>query len=282
MRVACLDLPALPLQLVWRREPELRSQAVVVIDEDRPQGSVVWACERARAAGVLPGQRYAHALGLHRELRARLVAPEIIEAAIVELRTALHALSPRVEPAETGTFWLDGDGLQRIFDSATAWGMKIQQAIVSLGLAGAVVVGFSRFATYAIARATREGITVLRSDADERTAASFSSASLRNTVMPSRVARAIAYVANRENPTTTAPVRPSPTTASWIFIPHALALVKIRARPSPSSQNVPASAGSTRGDSACSAVRSSPIAASSISGATSLARSSRCRPSAWA
>jgi protein ImuB len=171
MRVACLDLPALPLQLVWRREPELRAQPVVVIDEDRPQGSVLWACERARAAGVLPGQRYAHALGLNRGLRARVVAPEEIETAITELRTALHALSPRVEPAESGTFWLDGDGLQRIFDSATAWGMKIQQAIVGLQLTGAVVVGFSRFATYAIARATREGTTILRSDADERMAA---------------------------------------------------------------------------------------------------------------
>jgi protein ImuB len=171
MRVACLDLPALPLQLVWRREPELRAQPVVVIDEDRPQGSVLWACERARAAGVLPGQRYAHALGLHRGLRARVVAPEEIEKAITELRGVLHALSPRVEPAESGTFWLDGDGLARIFDSATAWGMKIQQAVAGLQLTGAVVVGFSRFATYAIARATREGTTVLRSDADERMAA---------------------------------------------------------------------------------------------------------------
>ena len=124
MRVACLDLPALPLQLVWRREPELRGHAVVVIDEDRPQGVVVWACERARAVGVLPGQRYAHALSLCRDLRARTVAPEIIAAAVTELRTVLHALSPRVEPAEDapGTFWLDGDGLQRIFDSASAWG----------------------------------------------------------------------------------------------------------------------------------------------------------------
>src|SRR5512141_553458 len=109
MRVACLDLPALPLQLVWRREPELRERAVVIIDEDRPQGTVVWACERARATGVLPGQRYAHALSLCRDLRARVVAPEIIEAGIVELRTALHALSPRVEPGPVedapGTFW---------------------------------------------------------------------------------------------------------------------------------------------------------------------------------
>ncbi len=203
MKVACLDLPALPLQLVWRKEPELRAHAVVVIDEDRPQGAVQWACERARAAGVLPGQRYAHALSLHRGLRARVVAAERIEAAIVELRAALHALSPHVEPGEPGTFWLDGEGLDRIFPDAgvapsppqpqppqprhtrggvlhralpgtrgQAWAMQIQRTIVGLGFSGAVVVGFSRFATYAIARATRTGVTVLRSDADERTAAS--------------------------------------------------------------------------------------------------------------
>ena len=119
MKIACLDLPALPLQLVWRAEPALRAQAVVVIDEDRPQGNVLWACERARAAGVVPGQRYAHALGLHRALRARVVPPEQIEAAITELRAALHALSPRVEPSdEPGTFWLDGDGLERVFAGA--------------------------------------------------------------------------------------------------------------------------------------------------------------------
>lgn len=191
--VACLDLPAFPLQLAWKDEPVLRSQPVVVIDEDRPQGLVLWACERARASAVLPGQRYAHALGLHRGLRARVVPPARIEAAIVELREALHALSPSVEPNdEPGTFWLDGDGLERIpFDpgdskaniakaskqlaahanAATSWGLAIQRTITKLGFAGAVVVGFSRFATFAIARATKTGITVLRNDADERAAA---------------------------------------------------------------------------------------------------------------
>src|SRR5262245_37520010 len=110
-------------------------QAVVVIDDDRPQGSVLWACERARRAGILPGQRYAHALSLHRQLRARVVSSEMIAAAIGELRTALHTLSPRVDPGwrsesaslhsgsgEPGVFWLDGDGLERIFPGARAWG----------------------------------------------------------------------------------------------------------------------------------------------------------------
>jgi protein ImuB len=173
VNVACVDLPALPLQIAWRAEPELRAQAVVVIDEDRPQGVVLWACERARAAGILPGQRYAHALSLHRALRARVVPPEQITAAIEELRVALHALSPRVEPAsDPGTFWLDGEGLERVFGGATPWALAIQRAIAALRLSGAVVVGFSRFATYAIARATRHGITVLRADSDERSAAS--------------------------------------------------------------------------------------------------------------
>ncbi|MBA2544988.1 MAG: hypothetical protein H0V17_35420 [Deltaproteobacteria bacterium] len=177
MTIACLDLPALPLQLVWRREPAWRSHPVVVIDEDRPQGTVLWACERARGAGVLAGQRYAHALGLCVGLRARVVPAEQIEAATVELRAMLHRLSPRVEPGEPGTLWLDGDGLERIFPDAgerrgEAWGHAIAHAIEAIGLRGAVVVGFSRFATYAIARAMRDGILILQSDADERARAS--------------------------------------------------------------------------------------------------------------
>ncbi len=172
MNVACLDLPALPLQLVWRHEPAWQAHPVVVIDEDRPQGAVRWACERARAAGVLAGQRYAHALSLCSTLRARVVPPEQIEAAIVELRAALHALSPRVEAGEPGTFWLDGEGLTNIFATADIWARAIAAAITALGLRGAVVVGFSRFATYAIARAQRLGIRVLRSEDHERQVAS--------------------------------------------------------------------------------------------------------------
>ena len=34
-RVACLDLPALPLQLVWRSEPTWRAHPVVVIEKAR-------------------------------------------------------------------------------------------------------------------------------------------------------------------------------------------------------------------------------------------------------
>jgi protein ImuB len=176
MRVACLDLPGFPLQLVWRQEPAWRTQPVVVIDEDRPQGQVLWACERARAAGVLVGQRYAYALSLCSGLRARTVSPGQLDTAIGELREALHRLSPRVEPGEPGTFWLDGEGLGRVFPdgngpSGRAWGAAIAATVAGIGYRGAVVIGFSRFATYAIARARRIGVTVFASDAEEREAA---------------------------------------------------------------------------------------------------------------
>ncbi|CAN5916766.1 DNA polymerase Y family protein [soil metagenome] len=171
MRVACLDLPAFPLQLVWRAEPSWRSNPVVVIDEDRPQGIVLWACERARGAGVMIGQRYAHALSLCAGLRARVVPPEQIQAATGELRTALHLMSPSVESGEPGTCWLDGAGLGNVFPDPQAWGMHIGKAAAVLGYHGAVVVGFSRFATYAIARAVRHGLTVIASDVEERRSA---------------------------------------------------------------------------------------------------------------
>jgi protein ImuB len=177
MLVACLDLPAFPLQLVWRDEPAWRAHPVVVIDSDRPQGEVLWTCERARAAGVLAGQRYAHALSLCSGLRARVVPGEQIAEAITELRAVLHRFSPRVEPGEPGTFWLDGAGLERVFPDdrgprGRAWAMAVTRAVSGLGYRGAFVVGFSRFATYAIARATRTGVTLLASDADERAMAS--------------------------------------------------------------------------------------------------------------
>jgi protein ImuB len=176
VRVACLDLPAFPLQLVWRQQPDWRAHPVVVIERDRPHGEVLWACEHARASGIQIGQRYSHALALCPGLRARVVPTEQIAEATDELRTLLKQFSPGVEPGEPGTFWLDGEGLDRMFPDTDgprgrAWGQAIARALAELGYRGAIVVGFSRFATYALARTTRS-VTVSVSDAEERAAAS--------------------------------------------------------------------------------------------------------------
>jgi protein ImuB len=173
MLVACVDIPALPLQLLWRRQPEWRQHPTVVVDEDRPQGKILWACEKARRLRILPGQRYAHALSLARGLRAGVVAPSEIALGVDRLAERLRSLSPSVQPAraQPGSFWLDGGGLQRIFADGEAWARALDRVLVEEGLIGAVVVGFTRFGTYAIARAQRKGVRVFATDADERAAA---------------------------------------------------------------------------------------------------------------
>lgn len=160
MRYACLDLPALPLQLLWRKRPAWKDGPAVVVEEDRPQGKIVWACDRARACRVLPGQRYAHALSLAPQLRAAVVTDEEIAAAVEEIAVKLHARSPEVMrgPEDPGTFWLGGAGLGSLWPSATAWGRAIADDVAALGLVGVVVVGFSRFATYALARGLGHGL----------------------------------------------------------------------------------------------------------------------------
>lgn len=185
-RIACVDVPLLALQLVWRKHPSWRGLPTAVVAEDRPQGVVLAASESARARRVLPGQRYATAQGLARELRAAVVPPEELAAAQDELLLELTALSPEVthdaarDGSSPGTFWLGGEGMKALYPSATAWGQAAVRVLGELGLGGVVVVGFSRFATCAVARARGHGLAVedgatalqvFARDLDERTIA---------------------------------------------------------------------------------------------------------------
>ena len=69
-RLACIDVPALALQLLVRRHPEWSDRPVAVVDEDKPQGKVLWVNERAYRSRVLPGTRYAAGLSFFRRLCA--------------------------------------------------------------------------------------------------------------------------------------------------------------------------------------------------------------------
>ena len=65
-RLACVDLPAWPLQLLVRRHPDWRRQPAAVVDRDKAQGTLLWVNEAARQKRILPGMRYATALSPHR------------------------------------------------------------------------------------------------------------------------------------------------------------------------------------------------------------------------
>jgi len=168
-RWACVSVPALPLQIVARSKPEWRSLPTVVVSEDKPQGKVQWANTAALQSGVLPGQSYALALSLCNGLRACVVPPDEVARVTEELKAALWCYSPAVEVGEeAGVFWLDASGLGRLYTSLVSWSDTLRERLMKLGFATCIVVGFSRFGSYALARASRQSL-VLTSGADERT-----------------------------------------------------------------------------------------------------------------
>lgn len=153
--LACAVVPALGLQLLVKRHPEWRGQPVALVAEQRPQAKVLAVNELARRAHVLPGMRYAAALSLVRELGAGVVSTEELRQTIDLLVERLRAFSPDVEPSRDlpGVFWLDGDGLSRLFPERQAWVQSIQAGLKDVGFESNVVAACTRFGAYALARA---------------------------------------------------------------------------------------------------------------------------------
>jgi protein ImuB len=172
VRLACVDLPAFPLQLLLRRHPDWAGYPAAVVTEDKPQGLVLWINEQARGQGVLPGLRYTAAFSLASALRAGVVAPAERKNAVNELAHRLMRFTPEVEPAanEPGVFWLNGAGMQRLYASPQKWAYAIHKDLRARGFAVSLAVGFTRFGSYAVAKA-KKGITVFRDPGEERRAA---------------------------------------------------------------------------------------------------------------
>ncbi|MBN2490807.1 MAG: DNA polymerase Y family protein [Planctomycetes bacterium] len=171
-RMACVDLPAFPLQLLLRRHPEWRDGPVVVVESDRPQARVLWTNESARRRRIRTGMRYAAALSLAGDLRAGVVPAAAIERTSRALIRQLQRFSPDVEAAgaEPGLYWLNATGLERLFGSLARWACGLHAALERWRFEAVVVVGFGKFATAAVARASR-GIVVFPTAEVERAAA---------------------------------------------------------------------------------------------------------------
>ncbi len=173
-RLACVEIPALPLQLLARRHPDWTAYPMAVVDRDQPQGLLLWVNERARAVGVLPGQRYAAALSLSYELRCAEVPPSEIAEAVAATTTVLRRFSPEIEPSpveETpGIFWLNASGLLRLYPSLETWGKAVVAALKKTGLEARIAIGFHRFGVYATAKSQRPRVVVFADEEGERAA----------------------------------------------------------------------------------------------------------------
>ena len=181
-RLACLELPAFPLQLVLRAHADWRGEPAAVIERDAPHGLVSWVNQAARAAGVLPGQRYAAALGLCARLRAGTITSGEVERGVAELVRELQRFSPEVEACadEPGLFWLGARGLERLFGAPREWGNAILARVRELGLEARIALGFRHFGVYAAVKALgREALALFEDREHEaRVAAGVSLARL--------------------------------------------------------------------------------------------------------
>lgn len=154
-RMACVDIPALPLQLLLVRHPDWARVPAVVVDKDKPQGVILWANARARAYRILPGMRFAAALALAVDLRASIMRENEIAEGVSQICEKLRRFSPEVEPCEDepGVFWVNASGLGGLYESLSEWGRWVHEDLLKAGFHSHIAVGFTRFGTYAIAKA---------------------------------------------------------------------------------------------------------------------------------
>lgn len=169
-RYLCIYLPAFMLQVESLREPEEKAIPAVIVESEKPSARVVEVSESARRAGVRRGMRYGDVLSFVPQLRAHVYEAARIQAAMDALAQALEAYSPLVETqsAFPGIFWLQGRGLASLWASASAWTSAVDAMLKIRGYEAAVVCGYSRFGTSAVARALRTGMRIFASQDEER------------------------------------------------------------------------------------------------------------------
>ncbi len=84
-RIACVDVAALPLQLLLRDHPDWKDHPAAVVDRDKAQGTILWVNHRARAMRILPGMRHGAGLAISRYLRADTISHAAIQKAAAAL-----------------------------------------------------------------------------------------------------------------------------------------------------------------------------------------------------
>jgi len=168
-RLACVLVPALPLQLVLQAHPEWQDDPVVVVEDDRPLAPILWSNRAARAHRIVPGLRFAQARALSARLHAEVVKDSAIVTAVDELLARLLPCSPRIEPmlVQPGLFWIDPEGLSGLFGDYERWARMVHARLTDERFVSAVVVGFARGPLWALA-STRSGALVTKDAVEEQ------------------------------------------------------------------------------------------------------------------
>lgn len=136
---ACIFVPDFPVEALLRAEPDLRGQALAVLEGKAPLQTIFALNEKARRAGVSAGMTKLQVeacpgLGL----RPRSLLQEA--AAHAALLDCAQSFSPRVEDAGCDTVILDLAGMEPLFGSLPKIARDVARRASDLGLEANVAV----------------------------------------------------------------------------------------------------------------------------------------------
>jgi len=164
---ACIYVPDFPAQALTRVSPELRDQAIAVLDGTPPLLTVIAANPRARDMGIQVSMTKLHAeacAGLQL-LRRSLLQEAAAHDALLD---SASSFSPRVEDTQLrtpgshlpgDTIILDISGLNRLLGSAAKIAHEIFSAVSKMGLIANVAIADNPDAAMHLARGFL-GVTV--------------------------------------------------------------------------------------------------------------------------
>jgi protein ImuB len=159
MPFACIFVPDFPVEALLRAEPELRTQALVVLEGKAPLQKVFAANENARRAGVGRGMTKLQVeTCADLVLRARsLLQESVAHAALLD---CAQSFSPHVEDTAPDTIALDLAGLGTLFGPLQKMARTLAQRASELGLECSVAVAANPDSAMLAARGF-SGVTVI-------------------------------------------------------------------------------------------------------------------------
>jgi protein ImuB len=159
MPFACIFVPNFHVAAILRAEPELRMQAVGILEGAPPQEKILAANEKAGSIGIAPGMTKAQA-ELCPELTLRPRSELQDSAAHAALLDCAQSFSPCAEDTAADTAILDLSGMGSLFGSLPEIAHAISNRAADLGLDVNVAVALNADAAVLAARGF-SGVTVI-------------------------------------------------------------------------------------------------------------------------
>src|SRR5882724_10932762 len=159
MPFACIFVPDFPVEALLRAEPELRSQAVAVLEGKAPLQKVFAGNEKARRAGVEVGMTKLQ-IEACTDFVLRARSPLQETAAHAALLDCAQSFSPRIEDAGDDAILLDLAGLEPLFGLLPKIARDLARRASELGLEANVAVA-SNPDTAILAARGFSGVTVI-------------------------------------------------------------------------------------------------------------------------